>query len=400
MKKINVCFFLISGGWGGAENVVFHMAKTMQQQGHQINIILNDETYSYFRQLPNVTLYNVGPIFSIRKSLQKNFKISVPKPLLKNKKLSHIFKIILNPYITKLNYIKIKKKVLKTIDEIHPDIIHFHNPVVLDFCALLLPRIPYPTIYTSHGIDFQQKTSPITFLKNRKKRRILKNFTSITAVSNYIRQYLKSNKIKSNISIIYNGIDLDLIQNILKNQSEDNTCKQFTLLFPGGEKKQKGGEIVLRVFKILKIRNYMIKLFYCGFTTNEFIEKYKDKDVIFTGLLPHNEYLSLLSKCDCLILLSESEGFPVSILEAKSLGKTVITRSVGGIPELIQNDVNGFFVQKDIKDIVDKIIYIYNRPDLRRKISLNNLQDTKKFDWNNIVDKYIEVYGKIIMEEI
>ena len=54
MKKMNVCFFLISSGWAGAENVVYHLAKYIQKQGHQVNIILNEETHPYFKELKDI----------------------------------------------------------------------------------------------------------------------------------------------------------------------------------------------------------------------------------------------------------------------------------------------------------------------------------------------------------
>ena len=395
MKKINVCFFLISGGWGGAENVVFYLAKIMEQQGHKVNIILNEEPYPYFKQLPNVTLYNVGPIFSIRKSLQKNFKITVPTILLKNKKLSQSIKIILNPYITKLNYIKIKKKVLKTIDEIHPDIIHFHNPVVLDFCTYLLPHIPYPTIYTSHGIDFERNHNPMSKLTHRKKRNTLKRFSKITAVSTFIKQYLISNGITGHIDVIYNGVDKELIHHILRDNPEMKYDKEFILIFPGGQKKQKGGEILLQSLKIVKNQNNHIKLYYCGFVTADFINKHQDEGMIFTGLLKHNEYLKLLSSCDCLTLLSETEGFSIAILEAMSLGKTILTTPVGGNPELVIDGVNGFLVERDPLKIAEKIIFLMENPDIRKQISKNNIQSIKKFQWNTITDKYIQLYKSI-----
>jgi glycosyltransferase involved in cell wall biosynthesis len=400
MKKINVCFFLISGGWGGAENVVFHLAKTMEQQGHQINIILNEETYPYFKQLPHVTIYNVGPVFSIRNSLQKNFKITVPTMLVKNTKLSQIIKIILNPYITKLNYIKIKKKVLKIIDEIHPDIIHFHNPVVLDFCASLFPQIPHPTIYTSHGIDFERNNSLFYIYKQQKKRRTLMHFNKITAVSKFLKQYLISNGITKDIDIIYDGVDLNQINNIQKDAPKSNLNDNFKFIFSGGQKKQKGGEILLQAIKIVKNKNYNIKLFYCGFVSNDFMDKHQNKDVIFTGLLQHNDYLRLLSSCDCLTLLSETEGFSIAILEAMSLGKTIITTPVGAIPELVVNDVNACFVERNPQKLAKKINFLLDNPELRAYISKNNIQAAKKYNWENIVNQYIQTYKTIIPQDI
>ena len=90
------------------------------------------------------------------------------------------------------------------------------------------------------------------------------------------------------------------------------------------------------------------------------------------------------------------ENNPRSCLEAMALGKTVITTPVGGIPELVDNGINGFFVRRNPKDVADKIIYLYKNPELRKQISIKNLQDAEKFDWENIIDHYIDLYKSTV----
>ena len=58
-----------------------------------------------------------------------------------------------------------------------------------------------------------------------------------------------------------------------------------------------------------------------------------------------------------------------------------------------------FIVSKGVrhsKDIADKIIYLYKNPELLKQISMRNLQDAEKFDWNNIIDHYIDLYKSTV----
>lgn len=58
---------------------------------------------------------------------------------------------------------------------------------------------------------------------------------------------------------------------------------------------------------------------------------------------------------DVFINVSENEGVPVSIMEAMSFGKIIIATNVGGTAEIVENEVNGFLLDKEfaIQELVD-----------------------------------------------
>lgn len=79
------------------------------------------------------------------------------------------------------------------------------------------------------------------------------------------------------------------------------------------------------------------------------------------GHLTNTAVREILATCyfDLFINLSESEGIPVSIMEAQSAGIPVLATNVGGTSEIV-NDQNGFLVDKnlqkiDFKDILYKM---------------------------------------------
>jgi len=68
--------------------------------------------------------------------------------------------------------------------------------------------------------------------------------------------------------------------------------------------------------------------------------------VMFLG--HRDDVYDVLRALDILVLSSDREGLPMVLLEALCLGVVVVARSVGGIPEVIQNGVNGILV--DLSD--------------------------------------------------
>jgi glycosyltransferase involved in cell wall biosynthesis len=65
--------------------------------------------------------------------------------------------------------------------------------------------------------------------------------------------------------------------------------------------------------------------------------------VFFTGWRP--DALAIVSLMDILVHPSLSEGFGRAVLEGMALGKAVIASRVGGLRELIEDDVNGLLVE-------------------------------------------------------
>jgi glycosyltransferase involved in cell wall biosynthesis len=66
--------------------------------------------------------------------------------------------------------------------------------------------------------------------------------------------------------------------------------------------------------------------------------------VRFTGALPQSDVALWLSAADVLCLPSQNEGMPNVIVEALAMGLPVVASRVGGIPELVQDGVNGYLV--------------------------------------------------------
>jgi len=60
--------------------------------------------------------------------------------------------------------------------------------------------------------------------------------------------------------------------------------------------------------------------------------------IILLGHLSRQKVLSLIASCDIFVMPSRSEGTPIALLEAASFRKPIVATSVGGIPELVNNE--------------------------------------------------------------
>lgn len=79
-------------------------------------------------------------------------------------------------------------------------------------------------------------------------------------------------------------------------------------------------------------------------------------------------------------------------------GKPVVTTNCSSLPELVENNKNGFLCKvDDLDDFVRKIEILAKNKNLRKRICVYNRKKVlKKFNLENTVKKYVEIYKKLI----
>lgn len=112
----------------------------------------------------------------------------------------------------------------------------------------------------------------------------------------------------------------------------------------------------------------------------ELQETYKDNgNIEFMGQMQWNEFRPILESARFMVLPAEwSENNPLTIIESQSLGTPVLGAKIGGIPELIEEGVNGMtFTSGNVEDLKDKILKIFNH----------------QFDYESIAENAIKRYS-------
>ena len=95
-----------------------------------------------------------------------------------------------------------------------------------------------------------------------------------------------------------------------------------------------------------------------------------DGEQIFVGPFTSRQELSnIMAQTDIFVMSSLLEGQPLSIIEATAYGCPIVTTSVGGIPEIIEDGVNGLLCKpKDPDCLAEKIRLLINDPGLRLRL--------------------------------
>jgi glycosyltransferase involved in cell wall biosynthesis len=88
------------------------------------------------------------------------------------------------------------------------------------------------------------------------------------------------------------------------------------------------------------------------------INKYGlNQKIKFYGLLINQQKLNIIKSSDIHLHLTKWDGQPLSIIECMSQGVPSISTKVGAIPEMIENNVNGFLVD----DVLDETVLLIEK---------------------------------------
>lgn len=174
------------------------------------------------------------------------------------------------------------------------------------------------------------------------------------------------------------------------------------LLFLSRIEKLKGVYIAIETARLLnEISPYKYELLIAGngsefVEAKKYIEFHKIPNVKFIGYVNGLKKHELLKSSDILLFPSYTEGLPIVILESMIYGIPVITRSVGGIPDIVRDKKNGFLTDsKDPKIFVELVLRLSNDIDFYQKISKTNATMAQDFSPERFKQRLKIIYDSL-----
>ncbi len=160
---------------------------------------------------------------------------------------------------------------------------------------------------------------------------------------------------------------------------------------------EKGVEYFIRAAAIVKKRNDRVTFLHVGGgPLEDEIKKLAaklevDGKVRFLGV--RNDVPEIISISDFTILPSLTEAAPLALMESLAAGKTIIASNVGGIPEFIADNKNGFLVPPANENILaEKILELTDSKEKLRELSLGAYERSKEFSVVRGVENTINIY--------
>jgi glycosyltransferase involved in cell wall biosynthesis len=109
---------------------------------------------------------------------------------------------------------------------------------------------------------------------------------------------------------------------------------------------------------------------------------------------------TVYAAADLVLLTSDNEGMPVSLIEAGLAGLPAVATRVGGVPEVVQDGVTGLLTATRPAELADRVIRLLRDEPLRLRMGRSaRARTTERFGADRLVHDIHELYTSIAMDK-
>lgn len=367
-KQINVLHLSAAKNWGGGENHIENLCFELDEMGEDIqNFILCVKNGAFHQKIKNQEL-----------------------------------NVLTAPMLIKLD-LRYAVKILYFCQKHQISLIHIHDSTALTLAVMATKLGNLPPFILSKKTSFPIKERSGTLYKYNHPQ-----IQKILCVSEKTKE-ITSKQIKdsSKLTAIYHGTsmkknsctDVDLRKRL--NIPEDKVIIGCIANHIRAKNLETWVKTIDEI--INKRQNSKFHFVQIGSFTDrspnylQQIEKLNLKDhVSFLGFIPNAS--AIIPQFDVSLLTSQSEGIPQFIYESFYYKVPVVSTNVGGIPEIIEDEVNGMLSNPyEAASLADKLIALQNNKNLMQKFTaLSHQRLIENFTSKKMAEQTLAEYKKVL----
>lgn len=298
--------------------------------------------------------------------------------------------------------------ILRHIKEFQPDIIHTHTAKagVLGRLASLFSGVNSIRIHTFHGhllygYFTARKRQAIVLIE----RALGKKTHYLLSVGSRVRSELLNAKIgrPESFGVMPPGLHLNAIplqRDARKNLELDPESTNVIGAYIGRVTQIKRPDRFLDVVEELSRKGVPVSFIVAGsgdlFPECELRASNANLPVRFLGWVKDVE--QILAASDFVILTSDNEGMPLSLIQAGMAGKPVVATNVGSVDEVVTNSYTGIVTAKSVEAIVQAVERLVLHEKERLELGLNAIKTTmEKFSLERLTKDHENLYRDLIL---
>lgn len=285
-----------------------------------------------------------------------------------------------------------------------PDIVHTHTAKagVLGRIAAIVARVPV-RVHTFHGHVLHGYFSPyITRAITMVERLLAKRTTALVAVGSQVRDDLLAAGIgrPDQFTVMAPGVAIDAPATKAEaKQRFDIPADTSVILFVGRLTSIKRPDRLIELFRLVRQSVPKAVLVIAG--EGDLLERTRSQaqdlgdSVRFLGW--QSDLSAVYPVADVVVLTSDNEGMPVTLIEAQMLGIPCVTTDVGSTGEVVLDQRTGFVTDKEPNVIADAVVKVLTDRDLAARLSAEAHRHAEQaFGANRLVNDHAELYRSLV----
>lgn len=295
--------------------------------------------------------------------------------------------------------------LVKAIREFKPHVIHTHTAKAgfLGRIASIVSMQPSIRVHTFHGHllngyfgSFKRSLVVIA-------EKLLAILTDeLLAVGDKVRQDLLQAGIgtKEKFGLMPPGLTIGALPSKIESrESFGLSASRLQCAFIGRVTQIKRPDRFLDVVGEMKKRGVDLDFFMAG--AGELLETCRlgisNEDLPVTILGWQSNIEKVLSAADIVVLTSDNEGTPLSLIQAGMAGLPVVTTNVGSVPEVVLDGVTGFVASLEVNEIADALERLVKDNALRDQLGTAAQKFTlANFGVERLVHDHEMLYKKLL----
>jgi glycosyltransferase involved in cell wall biosynthesis len=400
MKVLYVLHQFFPHHYTGTERLTLQIAKQMQRMGNFVTVLTcepNEIANDGFKPLEKYILKKEYQVESIPVIAFRD---------LENDAHFDIFPPIIEKYL---------RSIIKKFD-----VVHFTHPMRLGSVLKVCKELGIPTVLTltdnwllcPQGLitkNFQLCDGPDEGKKCmsvcRYDKKILSRFNEakffiehidvVFSGCEFVRQTFKENGVKRKTELNTFSVDYSFV----KHQEEG---QEIVFGFIGTLAWHKGLHVLIDAFSRVKNENIKLKIYGSGDELSEYVQYlFKlaqfDNRIEFCGTFDYKDLSRVMKDISVIVIPSVyKEIYPLVMQMGLAYKKPIIATKIGGLPEVIINEVNGYlFELEDAEKLAELISMVSDNPQLITKLKQNIINppriEEEAFVYENTYKKLIEL---------
>ena len=337
---------------GGGEVYLYDFAKFLQKEGNEVTIIQAMDVNSVF-EYEGLKIKGVRP----------TTRIAGSKGMIERYGLFNL---------------AWKNHIDKDVDRVHlHDYLHAY------------PYANKNMTGTCHGITwdcprFMQKGLGMKAYRDTSRKLAcfaIGKLKKVVANDNFLLRFVQSEmpQYRDKIEVILNYVDLAKFNPDIKPSQRQKYPDRKIILYPRNFNYGRGGLNAVKAMKSVVEKHPEAILLMTGEGFEKQVaKKYAydnnlEDNVVFLGHQDHfKDMPGLFASADVVIVPTEcSEGTSLSALEAMATGKPVVVSNIGGLPDIVINELNGLLVKPNPESLAEGIIRYLDEPEFAKRMALS-----------------------------